>query len=339
MSYEFSTLSAQHFEMLCGVVLAERGFRNVRYYARPGGHDFGIDWVFETSDGGLWVAQVKKLARPMESPAMFQQLISDLQRGADQVKAEAAILMLSQPVVARLHHTYDAMWTSVPIHLWDLSVLASMVDRSPVARKAYEVAISAEEYLEQLLQLGTGSQVAPKHDADELLSRLAAVLPGKAGWKEYEDICIEILSFLFIPPLRFPRIQTRSDDGLDQRDAIFPIGVGNNFWDGVKREFGCRMVVAEFKNHKGPIGQTEVESLEQYLMRKAKRSFGLLCCREESSPSALKARRRTWMTNECMILFLCTDDVREMVKLRVDELDPTIVLEAQLDDFFVGLAP
>lgn len=48
------------------------------------------------------------------------------------------------------------------------------------------------------------------------------------------------------------------------------------------------MVVAEFKNHTEKIGPAEVESLQQYLMPEAKRSFGILCSRKGPSPSAIK---------------------------------------------------
>ena len=47
--------------------------------------------------------------------------------------------------------------------------------------------------------------------------------------------------------------------------------------------------------------QQQVESLQQYLLPKAKRSFGLICSRTAPSESALKARRRAWMVSENII--------------------------------------
>jgi hypothetical protein len=99
------------------------------------------------------------------------------------------------------------------------------------------------------------------------------------------------------------------------------------------------MVVAEFKNYDGPIGQSEVESLQQYLLPKAKRSFGLLCSRTPPSDSALKARRRAWMTAENIILFLSDGVLADIIRIRASDDDPSSVLEAQMDEFFIALAP
>jgi hypothetical protein len=98
-------------------------------------------------------------------------------------------------------------------------------------------------------------------------------------------------------------------------------------------------MVAEFKNFSEPIGQSEVESLQQYLLPKAKRSFGLLCSRQKPSDLALRARRRAWMIDENLILFISDDDMKEMVRRRADDDNPAFVLESQLGEFFVHLAP
>lgn len=99
------------------------------------------------------------------------------------------------------------------------------------------------------------------------------------------------------------------------------------------------MVVAEFKNYSEKIGQTEVESLQQYLMPEAKRSFGILCSRKGPSPSAIKARRRAWMTSRNLILFLSDLDLEDLLNKRDAGEDTSIVLDSQMDEFFITLAP
>lgn len=79
------------------------------------------------------------------------------------------------------------------------------------------------------------------------------------------------------------------------------------------------MVVAEFKNYAEPISQSEVEWLQQYLLPKAKRAFGLLCSRVSPSEGALKARRRAWMIAENMMLFVSDADLTDIVRARADE--------------------
>ena len=58
--------------------------------------------------------------------------------------------------------------------------------------------------------------------SDELVIRINKCPPGNKGWREFEDICIETLTYLFVPPLLPPRIQTRTLSGVDRRDAVFP---------------------------------------------------------------------------------------------------------------------
>ncbi len=171
-----------------------------------------------------------------------------------------------------------------------------------------------------------------------LINALQAVIPG-SGWQEYEKVCVDILNYLFVPPLRMPKIQSTSEDGLDRRDAIYPTGTGHAFWDNIKYQHSARMVVAEFKNYSEKIGQTEVESLQQYLMPEAKRSFGILCSRKGPSPSAIKARRRAWMTSRNLILFLSDLDLEDLLNKRDAGEDTSIVLDSQMDEFFITLAP
>jgi hypothetical protein len=60
--------------------------------------------------------------------------------------------------------------------------------------------------------------------AKQLIQRLEGIEKGRPGWRAYEDACIDILNYVFLPPLRTPRIQSSTEDGLDRRDAIYPIG-------------------------------------------------------------------------------------------------------------------
>jgi hypothetical protein len=208
-----------------------------------------------------------------------------------------------------------------------------------IVRKRFESIIQADREVEALIRGFEKLDDTSEAQADKLISELDGIPPGRDGWRQYEDICIKILNYAFIPPLRLPRIQSRSDDDLDRRDAVYPIGMGNAFWDSIKYEYSSRMVVAEFKNYVDPVGQGEVESLQQYLLPKAKRAFGLLCSRHPPSDPALKARRRAWMVSENIILFLEDDDLKEIVRIRAEDGDPSFVLEAQIDEFFIHLTP
>jgi hypothetical protein len=173
----------------------------------------------------------------------------------------------------------------------------------------------------------------------DLKIRLKKLPAGHAHWRAYEELSTAILNLLFIPPLGLPHIQSRSDDGLDRRDAIYPIRSGNPFWDKIGSHFQSWTVVVEQKNIVGPIRQNEIESIAQYLFDDALRRFGILCCRNGPSESALLARRRAWRESKKMIVILQDSDLLEMLEMRANREVPERIIERQIDDFLIGLTP
>jgi hypothetical protein len=148
-----------------------------------------------------------------------------------------------------------------------------------------------------------------------------------------------MLSDIFSPQLGAPDMQSRSEDGLDIMDAVFPIRGTTAPWATVRSEYRSRFVVAEFKNYVEPIGQRQVESLAQYLWHKAFRSFGLLLSRNGHDAPAAVARRRAWVEHDRLILLLQDTDLVDMTQLWEEGEDPFQLLDAQLEEFFRRLSP
>ncbi|MDZ8087831.1 MAG: hypothetical protein RMY16_20025 [Nostoc sp. DedQUE12b] len=100
------------------------------------------------------------------------------------------------------------------------------------------------------------------------INRLDNCPAGQKGWREFEDMCVEILEFLFVPPLVRPIIQPRTYSGTNRRDAVFP---NRNFdekhsWGLLLRELEARLVLFEFKNYDATdIGHEEVIQTDNYL--------------------------------------------------------------------------
>ena len=94
----FNSLNGFQFELICGGLLTAMGFHNVRPFAKAGQPDKGIDWIFETPEGKLCIAQVKHLRHTLTSVTLLRRLIDDLERGLILLSAEQAILMLSLPL-------------------------------------------------------------------------------------------------------------------------------------------------------------------------------------------------------------------------------------------------
>jgi hypothetical protein len=325
---DFSPLDWRQFEELCKKMLESVNYEVSRadttdgadfFAKRPGSEDV---WLveckhFQSSNQKLARTQLRRASdwlagKKAKEPNLKLMLITSLD--------------LSPEVEASLHQRgLD--------EVWDLSVISQILNNDEKLRTRVEAVIR------ELALLSTPSAPEYSKKSDELLKSLASIQPGRTASPDYERVCTQILSELFVPPLRFLGPQLRSDDGLDIRDALFGFGKPAPFWDQVASHYRTRFVVAEFKNYTDPIGQKEVESIAQYLWGNALRNFGLLCTRLEPSDSALKARRRAWLETSKLIIILTDEDFAEMLLLKDKEEVPTDVLEGKLDDFLLGLVP
>lgn len=331
--FDFRSLGGYQFEMLCGALLAAEGNTCIIPLGEPGEPSYGLDWVFQTPSRERWVVQVKHTRGRSLPNSSLRRAITDLKYGITSFEgASRGLLMvsstLSEPAKEEFAHQGNVV-------VWDALTLSDLLDRHAAVRTAVAGMVGAQRNLE-LLVPSTSPLDSP---TSEFEVRLSQINPGRSHWRSYETFCIDLLTYVFSPALRPPRIQTTTKDGLDRRDAIYPIGMGSAFWDNIKYQHAARMVVAEFKNLTKEVGQVEVESLAQYLMPNALRSFGLLCSRRGPSTSATTARRRAWMEDRRLILFLSDANLLELARIRAEEGDPCEVLDAEMDEFFIHLAP
>jgi hypothetical protein len=98
-------------------------------------------------------------------------------------------------------------------------------------------------------------------------------------------------------------------------------------------------MVAEFKNYTESVRQREVEFIQQYLYSKAMHMFGVLCSRNQPAESALLARRRSCVEADKLILLLSDEELKDLVRAKSYGERPTDILDAQLQEFFLRLAP
>ncbi|MGK5060319.1 hypothetical protein ACQ4WY_25620 [Janthinobacterium sp. LB2P49] len=221
------------------------------------------------------------------------------------------------------------------ISVWDSRHLNELLSRHPEIDRDFQVLLDAHTTARRPIE----QQLALDQRAQELISRLEVLRPGRENFREFEDLCVEILNYVFIPHLGIPSVQSRSEDCLDVRDAVLPIASDHTFWQEIKQICSTRSMIAEFKNYSERIRQREVESIQQYLYAKARRMFGVLCSRSQPSQSAVLARRRAWIEADKLILFLSDDEIKDLIRAKSYGENPTDVLDAQLKEFFLRLAP
>jgi hypothetical protein len=329
LSFEIEKLSAENFELLCSKLLQTEGYTVQELGHR--GRDIGIDFELRDTNNQKIAVEVKFFKRSRTTSRYLKDAASQLKRSADLINADRMFLITSMTLPVHILAEIEFSGIEIKDSRW----IRNSLENSPEIEKEFEDLISAQDIIK--LTFNQGIQIEPR--AKELIERLGNLSCGKETWKEYESVCIDILNYLFLPPLKVPKVQSRSEEGLDRRDAVYPIGNGHSFWDELKRDSHSRFVVAEFKNYCDAPSQIEVESIQQYLFVKAKRMFGLLCSRHRPGQSALKARRRAWMEFDKLIVFISDDDIIDMLNMKGIGEDPTEVIDSQLEEFWLELAP
>ena len=263
--------------------------------------------------------------------SLLRKIVADIERYSQLESSDGFIIVTSNAISERGLLELDAFNNA---RIVDRNKLNELVDRHSSIANEFEALISCQA---SVLEIDSSLVVKPKEN--KLITELKQTPLGKDGWRDYEDVCVKILNYLFLNPLSAPKVQSRTEDGLDIRDAVYAIRPGNQYWDILRSECRTRFMVAEFKNYEEEIGQKEVESIRQYLYPKAMRSFGILCSRKGPKDSAEKKRRRSWVEDEKLIAFVTDSDLIDMINLKDAGEEPFEVIDSHLEEFFSVLCP
>jgi hypothetical protein len=328
---DLQKLDYTEFEILVGLLLIREGYEIISGPSRPGNR--GPDYETVSPEKKSVLVEVKHFKRaPIGRHQLFQ-FAGDIDRYRQQKPNARGLLVVSATL--KDSELAEIRFQLPNVEVWHGSTLTSLLSKHNDIEPMFQTTISArEQFHTQVEYLKTQSNTAT-----DLTKKIKALPCGIGHWKEYERICTEILTYIFTPDLATPDIQSRSDDGLDIIDAIFAIRSNQPPWALVRSEYRTRFIVAEFKNYCDPIGQSQVESIAQYLWSPAQRFFGLLLSRQNPSANALAQRRRKWLEEQKCIVFLNDDDLAEMLQLRQSSSEPFDVIDNQLEDFFRTLTP
>lgn len=174
------------------------------------------------------------------------------------------------------------------------------------------------------------------------IQRLDSCPLGSAGWVEFENLCTEILTFLFVPPLVTSQRQAKTNSGVQRRDAIFPnrnitsngVAISKN-WYHLYQELNARMVLFEFKNYDTTeIGTDEVNQTLNYLTNPMGR-LAILICSKIPNNSAHIRRNTIYSNDQKVILFMTKEHLKEMLAMKDRNEDPSDLIIDLLELFYI----
>jgi hypothetical protein len=171
---------------------------------------------------------------------------------------------------------------------------------------------------------------------ESLLDRLMQIPPGRADWSAYQSLCGEILSFLLCPPLSQPISESANRSRINRRDFILPNYATSGYWDYMRSYYQAHYVVVDAKNYVGNVKKKEILQMANYLTAHGAGQFGIIVSRTGGDRSAELTRREQWILHQKMIVVLNDDDMRQMVSLRVGDIDPAELIRQKIEDFRLG---
>lgn len=318
------------FQSLVQELLKALGFTDIVKFGQPD-YQYDFQAIYPTiSPAGVslpqtWVAEAKY------RKASNQTLIDALDQLAALIKTmkvDKAVLVtntnLSSPAKQFLSQL-DAD-TKSKLEVWDANQLLGWMEQFPEL---------GQKYARIKLEMPASSSQPLPPRQQSLIEQLKNCQPGQDDCHKYEDICIAILTEVFSPPLKKPQIQARTMNGLERRDALFPIRGILYGWEQIRQEFAANFLLCEFKNYVEPFGKDEVNQTRNYLRETIGR-IGIIFSRKGAAESARQMRNSVYSQEHKVILFLEDEHLIELLNMKEAKQNPLDLIQEAIDKFYIS---
>lgn len=182
------------------------------------------------------------------------------------------------------------------------------------------------------------NNIAPRETkADSFIKSLHLIKSGRTEWSSYQQLCSEILEYLFCPPLEPPRYEFSDADSRNRRDMIFENPAVEGFWSYLRNTYSAHYIVADAKNYGTPLKKQPVLDIAHYLKPYGCGLFGLLLSRKGGGGAAQHALREQWIGGQKMIIILSDSDLVEMIKIKVAGGKPEEIIRKAIAEFRMSL--
>lgn len=321
---DWNTIDYSTFEKIIYEILSKEGFTVSKVGgSRDKGYDFFATYKGKMFTRGSYLVEAKFYKNSKIGVHNIVQIY-----GAATVSNIKNIILITNSSVTQSakHFAFEKM-KEINIMIWDESHLLGYLSKHADLREKYFSDSTNPKVIRGNEELNM---------IESYIKRLRDCPSGREGWKEYENVCIDILKFLFVPPLKLPKIQSRTESGLDIRDAIFPNRSGNENWRFIREDYDGKYILFEFKNYTPDIGldlgKDDVNQVKNYLYQTIGR-LGVICSPKKPSTNGVQARRMAYIEEKKLIIFLSNDDLIEMMMRKYRNEDPSDIIVDLIDEF------
>ena len=330
---------ARQFEFLIQRLLQVNGF-DVTRFDDPrgiGGFDFSGKYAEEN-----WAIEVKYYRTARAQASLIESAAARLVYRAVTAQAWRGMLIVSSVVPSSLRIALEQKYDLTIVDRPDLLAWAaaepSLVDEitALLELEPTETSQGHAPNLKASVRI-TGSAPPVDTRGTDLCRRLKELPRGKTTWKKYEELCAEILRYLFPNDLLGWHTQKRTDDGLNRFDFVCRIRPTTEFWNFLIDHLDSRYVLFEFKNYNSQIKQGQILTTEKYLLEKGLRRAAIILTRIGAEKEAVRMTQGAMRENGKLMLVVNDDKVCEMLHMKERGEDPTDCLFELADDFLLSL--
>ena len=177
-----------------------------------------------------------------------------------------------------------------------------------------------------------------------LIKRLSNCTAGRENSREYEEICEDIIRYLFETNY-FNRLtsQHKTNDEHFRMDLIGALKITQNndesmhpLWQMLVQHYNSHFIIFEFKNYTDKIDQNLIYITEKYLFDAALRNVAFIISRKGFSDAAKFAAEGCLKEHRKLILDITQDDLIKMLKSPSD--NPADRLLTKLEEFLMGIS-
>ena len=344
-------------QMFSKQLLEQFGYTPFDFETRE--NDAKWDMVASKHDHKIWVewkAYKSQTASPAVSSSVLKNVV--MRKMLQKIPPEDIVLLIVFCNVPSLQK--DEIFQRYHVIVWDIENLVYYSKDNPALLKqlsqiAYfpidniEGQPSLEAEAAQLLyafpddeHLQEAENVA--NQALSLIQRLKDCKPGTASSREYENICEDVLRYLFEANY-FNRLtsQHKTADKHFRMDLIGSLKISQNndesmhpLWQMLVQHYNSHFVVFEFKNYSEKIDQNLIYITEKYLFNAALRNVAFIISRKGFSDAAKFAAAGCLKEHGKLILDVSQDDLIKMLESPGD--NPADLLLEIMEDFLLGIS-
>ncbi|NBH34381.1 hypothetical protein D3Z58_12610 [Clostridiaceae bacterium] len=228
------------------------------------------------------------------------------------------------------------------IHIWDVKNLLWLFEDFIKIKNEFIAFLnySTEIVEPEKPELYIFDEIEKESEDSSLKEKLLQIKAGTEQWRQYEEICIEILKYILGDYLTLWYEQENTVNGMYRFDLCCKIkdGANQDFFNTIQQYFNTKYIIFEFKNCSEKITQKEIYTTEKYLYEKALRRVAIIVSRKGADENALAAIRGSLRETGKLILCLSDKDILELIDMKQQNEQPTgAFLGAMLDDLLIHL--